>query len=119
MTKDGSISPRSIPSSRNRVLGDRTNRTISAVAVLLQTEANRELIEKETANAGQAGNVGDIARAIVTLSEEAPEAFAQVPYLRVHHNPFAWTKLPTSVFNGPHDQHIWPDFLPTRSPGVR
>ncbi len=92
----------------NRVLGEKTNTTVSAVAVLSQTDAKPELIERAAANAGQAGNARDIARALIALSDEAPEAFDQVPYLRVHHNPFAKAKLPPSVFGGPHDRHLWP-----------
>jgi hypothetical protein len=96
----------------NRVLGEKTNTTVSAVAVLSPTFANPELIERAAASARQSGDTRDIARAFVALSDEAPEAFAQTPCLRVHHNPFANTRLPRSVFNGARDLNLWPDFLP-------
>jgi hypothetical protein len=87
------------------------NTTVSAVAILEHTNANQQLVDDITARAAAAVSDGSevtaaIARAIVELSEASPETFYQVPYLMVHHNPFAVAPLPDGVFTGPHDRHF-------------
>jgi hypothetical protein len=40
--------------------------------------------------------------------EERPDAFVQVPYVWVHHNPFSVAPLLDTLFTGPNDRHWCP-----------
>ena len=96
--------------TKNRMTARDKNTTVSAVAVLSQTNAGRHLIDEVTAKAPPSAQRSDLtrqfAKAIIDLGEKAPEAFDRVPYLMVHHNPFSATPLPVQLFDGPLDQHV-------------
>jgi hypothetical protein len=100
--------------SRDRVLGDDKNTTVSAVAVLSRTNANQHLIDEAVAKLGpwsgpglpSVDRVTAVVEAVAALYDERPEASLQVPCLTVHYNPFAAAVLPDHIFNGPHDRHV-------------
>jgi hypothetical protein len=97
-----------------RVLGDTKNSTVSAVAVLSRVNANQNLIDETMARVGPwrgpglppPDRIAAVVQAMNALLDERPEAGLKVPYVSVHHNPFAVAPLPEQIFVGTHDRHV-------------
>jgi hypothetical protein len=90
--------------------------TISAVAVLSRTHSNQRLIDETLGQWEGPGFPPDdlvIAKieAIVEQEKQRPNAFIRVPYVSVHHNPFASAPLLDTAFTGPNDHHFRYDGL--------
>ncbi len=88
------------------------NTTVSAVAVLEYCTPNQHLVTehiqmlKEANAAYETWTPRTIIRAVTDFMDAHPETQDRALRLRVIHNRHALMPLPTSVFDGPHDEHI-------------